>query len=154
MALGGGHQVKKNGTQHLSLAIMCVVGVMVALQNTRGLAGTEFSGGWLTGPLLSMTDVGAVLFLLALGVTFAYSRVAAAIGLASALLCLPLYLFLTAPGPFSKIFGFGHELKVPPSAGLRWDTWAIMGVLTLAATAYVCIRGVAAPGREHVPERG
>jgi len=30
--------------------------VAVALRNTNGLEGTEFTGGWLTGPLLSMID--------------------------------------------------------------------------------------------------
>jgi hypothetical protein len=146
--------VKKPGTQQLSLAITCLVGVIVALQNTKVLAGTEFSGGWLTGPLLSMADMGAVLFLLTFGVTFTHPRVAAVLGLVSSLLCLPLYLYLTAPVPFNKVFGLGHEFKVQPSGGFHWDRWAIMGVLTLAATTYVCLRGIAAPSREQVPERG
>lgn len=61
--------MKKPGTQQLALAIVCLVGVFVALQNTSGLEATEFSGGWLTGPVLSMADIGTVLFLLALVVT-------------------------------------------------------------------------------------
>jgi hypothetical protein len=145
--------MKKPGTHQVALALICLVGVFVALQNTRGLEGTEFSGGWLTGPLLSMADVGTALFLLALVVTFVFPRVAAAIGLASSLLCLPLYLYLTAPVQFNQIFGFGHELKVHPSAGFHWNRWAIAGVLTLAVTTYICLRGFAAASREQTPER-
>jgi hypothetical protein len=146
--------MKKPGTHQVAQAFICFVGVFVALQNTRGLEGTEFSGGWLTGPLLSMADIGIVLFLLALVVTFMFPRVAAAIGLASSLLCLPLYLYSIAPVPFSQIFGSGHEFKVQPSGGFHWDRWALAGVLTLAVTTYVCLRGVAAASREQTLERG
>jgi len=110
--------MKKPGTDQLSLALICLVGVFVALQNTKGLEGTEFSGGWLTGPLLWMAEIGIGLFLLALVVAFIHRRVAAAIGFAASLFCLPLYLYFTAPVPFNQIFGFGHELKVQPRGGL------------------------------------
>lgn len=145
--------MKKPGTHELSLALVFLVAMFVALRNSNGLDGTEFSGGWLTGPLLSMTDVGIVLFLLALIVTFVGRRVAAAIGLAASLLCLPLYLYFIAPVPFSQIFSFGHEFKVQPSAGLHWDRWAITGVLTLAATVYVCLSNFAAHNRGQIQSK-
>jgi hypothetical protein len=145
--------MKKPGAHQVALALICLVGVFVGLQNTKALNGAEFSGGWLTGPLLSMADIGTALFLLALVVAFGFPRVAAAIGLASSLLCLPLYVYLVAPVPFSRIFGFGHEFKVHPSEGFHWNTWAIAGVLTVAVTAYVCLRGVAIASREPTPER-
>jgi hypothetical protein len=145
--------MKKPGTQQLSLALVCLAGVFVALRNSNGLGGTEFRGGWLTGPLLSMTEVGIVLFLLALIVAFVSPRVAAAIALAASLLCLPLYLYFIAPIPFSQVFGFGHEFKVQPSAGLHWDRWAIAGVLTLAATVYVCLSNFAAHNRPQILEQ-
>lgn len=114
----------------------------------------EFSGGWLTGPLLSMTDVGTVLFVLALIVTFTYSRIAGAIGLASSLHRLPLYLYFIAPVSFNQIFGFGHRFKVQPSGGFYWDRWAIAGVLTLTVTIYKSLRGSAVTNRTQIPERG
>jgi hypothetical protein len=89
--------MKKPEKQQLWLAVSCLVCVIVALRNTNSLEGTEFSGGWLTGPLLSMIDIGTVLFVLALIVTFMFPRIAGAIGLASSLLCLPLYLYFIAP---------------------------------------------------------
>ncbi len=142
--------MKKPGKQQLWLAAGCLLCVVVALRNTNGLEGTEFSGGWLTGPLLSMTDVGTVLFVLALIVAFVYPRIAGAIGLASSLLCLPLYLYFIAPVPFNRIFGFGHEFKVQPSGGFHWNKWAIGGVLTLTVATYVCLRGFAVTRRARI----
>ena len=146
--------MRKPGKQQLELALSCLVCVIVTLRNTNGLEGTEFSGGWLTGPLLSMTDIGIVLFVLALIVTFLYPRIAGAIGLASSLLCLPLYLYFIAPVPFNQIFGFGHQFKVQPSGGFHWDRWAIAGVLTLAVTIYMSLRGFAVTSRTQTPEPG
>jgi hypothetical protein len=101
-----------------------------------------------------MIDIGTVLFVLALIVTFVYPRIAGAIGLASSLLCLPLYLYSIAPVTFNQIFGFGHQFKVQPSGGFHWDRWPIAGVLTMAATIYVCLRGFAVTSRTQIPERG
>jgi hypothetical protein len=42
---------------------------------------SEFSGGRLTGPLLKMADIGFLLFLVALRLTFFFRRVAAGIAL-------------------------------------------------------------------------
>jgi hypothetical protein len=60
-------------------AISFLLCLCLALQVTSGLDGTEFSGGSLTGPLLSMADIGTLLFILALVLTFLFPRVAAAI---------------------------------------------------------------------------
>jgi hypothetical protein len=146
--------MQKPGKQQLWLAVSCLVCVIAALRNTSDLEGTEFSGGWLTGPLLSMIDIGTVLFVLALIVTFIFPRIAGAIGLASSLLCLPLYLYFIAPVTFSQIFGVGHQFKVQPSGGFHWDKWPIAGVLTLAANICLCLRGFAVTGRTQIPERG
>jgi hypothetical protein len=146
--------MKRPGKRQLSLAVSCLVCVIVALRNTHGLEGTEFSGGWLTGPLLSMIDIGTVLFVLALVVTFIYPRIAGAIGLASSLLCLPLYLYFIAPVTLNQIFGFGRQFKVQPSGGFHWDRSPIAGVLTLAVTTYVCLRGFAVTSRTQIPGRG
>jgi hypothetical protein len=143
--------VRKPGSHQVALALTCLVGMFVALQNTKGLDGTEFSGGWLTGPLLSMADIGMLLFLLALVVAFLFPRVATAIGLASSLLCLPLDLYLIAPVPFNQIFGFRHEFKVRPGTVFPLDKWAITGVLTLAVTTYICIRGMRGASRKQTP---
>jgi len=142
--------MKKPEMQQVWQATSCLLCAFFALKITDGLEGTEFSGGWLTGPLLWMADIGTLLFVLALFVTFVYPRVAAAIGLASSLLSLPLYLFFIAPVPFSQVFGFGHQFKVQPSPGFHWGKWTVTGLLTLAVTSFLCVRRIAArkaPGR-------
>jgi hypothetical protein len=83
--------MKKPEMPQVWQATSCLLCVLFALKITDGLAGTEFSGGRLTGPLLSMADIGSFFFVLALVVTFVYPRVAAVVGLASSLLCLPLF---------------------------------------------------------------
>lgn len=125
----------------------------LALELTRGLDGTEFSGGWLTGPLLSMAVIATVLFILALILTFLFPRIAAAIGVASSLLCLPLYCFLIAPVPFAWVFARRHEFKVQPTPGFHWETWPVIALLASAIAIYVCIRCFAASGRVKTSQR-
>jgi hypothetical protein len=127
--------------------------VFLALRITSGLDGTEFSGGWLTGPLLSMADIGTVLFILALVLTFLFPRVAASVGLASSLLCLPLYFFFIAPVPFAQVFARGHEFKVHPAPGFHWHTWPVTALLAVTIAVYVCIRRLAASSRIQIPQR-
>jgi len=55
--------VKKPNIQQVCQAGSFLLCAFLALQITSGLEGTEFSGGWLTGPLLSMQDIGAALFI-------------------------------------------------------------------------------------------
>src|SRR6266404_826947 len=60
----------------LAQAAACLVCAVVVWRYGSDLEGTEFSGGWLTGPLLDMKDVGTLLFVLALLLTFVYRRIA------------------------------------------------------------------------------
>lgn len=134
--------MKKPGSQQLSLAASCLMCIILALRNTEGLEGTEFSGGWLTGPLLSMIGVGTVLFALAFIAAFFFPRIASAIGFFSSLLCLPLYLYLIAPVQFNLIFGSGHQFKVQPIPNFPSERiWASAGVLILMVTGYFCLLG-------------
>jgi hypothetical protein len=65
---------------------------------------SEFSGGWLTGKLLTMADIGTLLFLSALVFTIFLPRFGAVVALAAIMLCLPLYLFFIMPGPYQRLF--------------------------------------------------
>ncbi len=145
--------MKRPAMQQVWQALGCLLCVVAALRNTGGLEGTEFSGGWLTGPLLSMADIGTLLFLLSMVVTFVYPRVAAATGIVSSMLCVPLYFFFIAPVPFNRVFGQGHEFSIYHSPGFHWDTLAIAGMLTLAATDYICLRPFTTTGRVTLSER-
>jgi hypothetical protein len=127
--------------------------VSLALKLTSGLDGTEFSGGWLTGPLLSMADDAIILFILALVLTFLFPRIAAGFGIASALLCSPLYCFFIAPVPFAQVFARGHEFKVQQTPGLHWRTWPVTALLSVAIALYFCIRRLATNVRTPIAER-
>jgi hypothetical protein len=145
--------VKKPDIRQAYQAGSYLICVFLAWQITSGLEGTEFSGGWLTGPLLSMEDTGTALFIVSVVLTFVFPRVAAPIGLASSVLCLPLYLFFIAPVPFAQVFAGGHEFKDQPAPGSHWHMWPVTGLLALAVTLYFCIRRVAATSRKQISHR-
>lgn len=119
----------------------------LAWRVASGYEGTEFSGGWLTGPLLSMVGSGTVLFIIAIVLTFVFPRVAAAIGLAASVLCLPLYFFFIAPIPFAEVFARGHEFKVQPAPGFHGETWPVIALFATAIAMCLCIRRFASKER-------
>jgi hypothetical protein len=129
--------------QKLLQTSACLLCALLAWRYGSELEGTEFSGGRITGPLLDMYDIGLFLFFPAMLVTFFYRRVAAAIAVAACLLCLPLYLYFTAPGPFRWIFRGNYS--VPAPAGLVWTKWGVAGILALTLAMYVAVRNVLRP---------
>lgn len=120
---------------------------------TAGAGGSEFSGGRLTGPLLSMADNGALLFILAFLLTFLFPRIAAAIGLLSSLLYLPLSCFFIAPVPFAQVFAPGGEFKVQPLPGFHWHTLPVTTLVGVALASCLCIRRFVASGQMPIPRR-
>lgn|ERR1022692_2981261 len=115
----------------------------VALRFGSDLEGTEFSGGTITGPLLQMQDVGALLFLAASPLTFLFHRIAALAALLACLLCLPLYLLFTAPGPFRWVFR--GEWKTPLFSSFVWDWWSIVGIVSITLAVFACLRSIVKP---------
>ena len=129
-----------NGAQQLLQAATCLLCAAVAWKSpvTAGLEGTEFSGGRITGPMLVMHGMGALLFPLALLLTFVYPRIAAGIALTASVLSLPLYLYFAAPGPFRWVVR--GNWKVPLRENFYWDNWTIGGIFTLVLATYICVR--------------
>jgi hypothetical protein len=68
--------------------------------------------------------------------------------LAGCLLCLPLYLYFTAPGPFRWVFH--GQYSVPAPANFVWNSWTVAGILSLCAATYICIRNLSAFRRDHL----
>jgi hypothetical protein len=130
----------KHGKQKLWQAASCVLCAAVTWRIPAALAGSEFSGGLLTGSLLTLYESGTYLFLLALLMTFVYERIAAGIALTASLLCVPLYLYFEVPGLFRRVAN--GEYSIPLQANFVWDKWAIIGMLALAVAVYVCLRGL------------
>jgi hypothetical protein len=99
---------------------------------------SEFRGGWLTGKILTMADIGVLLFLSALVFTIFLPRLGAVVASAAILLCSPFYLYIVMPGPYRKIFK--GEYSVPLQSAFVWNSWAIAGIITLAFAAVLSIR--------------
>jgi hypothetical protein len=133
--------MKNDLKANIWLSSACLLCAILAWRYRSELEGTEFSGGRLTGPLLDMKDLGTLLLILAVILTFFYRRIGAAIGLLGSLLCLPLYLYFLAPGPFRWVFR--GEYSVPAPSNFVWNIWGIAGVFALALTAGLSIRSLA-----------
>jgi hypothetical protein len=101
---------------------------------------SELSGGWLTGKILTMAEIGALLFLSALVMTVFRPRAGAIIALVASVLSLPIYLYVLMPGPYRRIFR--GEYSIPLQRGFVWNSWAIAGIMTLTFAAAFCIRRV------------
>jgi hypothetical protein len=128
--------------QKMWQAMACLACIVLTRRCSADLGPSEFCGGWLTGPILTMFDVGGLFFVGALIVTFLYPRIASVIALAACLLCLPLYLYFTMPGAFRWVFR--GEYSVPLPSGFVWNRWILVGILSLCATAYICVRAFSA----------
>ena len=122
----------------LTQAAICILCGIVVWNYGSGSEGTEFIGGRVTGPLLDMKDIGTLLFIPALLLTFFYQRLAAAVLFVSSLFCLPLYLYFTAPGPFRWIFR--GRYSVPLQANFVWEKSAMTGIVVLAVAACFGLR--------------
>jgi hypothetical protein len=119
-------------------AIACLACTAVLWIHLDDFGASEFSGGWLTGPLFKMADLGSLLFLVALVLTFFLRRTAATIALTATVLCFPFYLYIVMPGPYRWIFK--GEYSVPLSRPFAWDNWAVVGVLSLLFAAILSLR--------------
>jgi hypothetical protein len=118
-------------------AVICVVCAVVGGLFTEQLGAAEFSGGTVTGPLLSVHGFSLVLFVLSAVATFFLPPVAAAIGLCAAAASIPLYFFFLAPGLFRAVFG--GEWSVPPIGLFAWNAGA---AAALAASLFVAVTSV------------
>ena len=124
--------------QTMLQALSCFLSLAFVFRSTTGLNGSEFSAGKITGPLLNATEIGILLFLLAFCLTFFYRRAAGAIGMAAALLCLPLHLYFVAPGPFR--WRFPSKYSVPVAHSFVWASEPVFGIVILLVTVFVSLR--------------
>ena len=114
--------MKRVGAHAWRQAASCLLCAIVGFTFSAPLGPSEFSGGSVTGPLLTLHDVSGYLFLLAVLLTFLYPRIAAATAMAAALLSLPLYFYFIAPGPFRWLFP--GEYSGAELTSFVWNTWA------------------------------
>jgi hypothetical protein len=129
--------------QKWSQVCCCSASIACVLANAKDLDGSELGSGRVTGQLLNLTEIGGILLIVALLLTFLVPRVATAVTLTAALLCLPLYLYFVAPGPFRWVFR--GEYSVPLTSNFTWTSWPILGIVAFAVTTWVCLFGIRGP---------
>jgi hypothetical protein len=134
--------MKKPKKQELIQAAISLLCVIVVGREIDYLGGSEFTGGYISGRLFWVADKAWLLFVLGLVLTFAFRRAAAVLLIVTALLTLPLYLFLTFPGVIRHLTG--SEFLEPIVPNVVWDRWSIAGMLALLAIIYVCVRSLLA----------
>ena len=129
--------MNKPAKQNYLLGGSCLVSALLQIWFSSPLDGSEFSGGWLTGPILNLSDYGGYLFLLSAVLAFFLLRVSSIMALTSALLCMPLYLYFIAPGVFRK--HFPGEYSIPIPSVFTWSLPALAGVGSLATAGFVSV---------------
>ncbi len=117
----------------------CFVCAWIAFRYSLSL-GNEFSGGRITGPILDLFDIGTVFLAVGGLLTVFLRRIGAVFGLVGILLCLPLYIYDTAPGPFREVFR--GEYSVPLQSNFVWARNNVAGLIALSVLSAVCIRAV------------
>jgi len=121
------------------LAGSCLVCIALTwMYGGPGLEGSEFSGGYITGHILNLSNVGLVLMIAALVLSFFYERLAGFIAVAGSLFCLPFYIYFVAPGLFRDLFN--GEYSVPLTSRFVWDNSSIAAILLLLMTLVIGIR--------------
>jgi len=125
--------MQKSTPRALGYAGLCVLAAVVGLFFSDPLGASEFSGGTVTGPLVTLHEVSGCLFVASGVMAFVYQRVAAGVALVAWLLSLPLYLYFVAPGPFRIVIP--GEYQVLAQAAFAWNTLAVVGIVVGAAAA-------------------
>lgn len=123
-------------------AAVCLLCAAVLWKYAFVFAGTEFGEAWLSGTLTKLFDVGFILFVVALILSFLTRRIAAGAMVAASLACIPLYVYLVAPTFFVRLFprlDWGDRL---PPTGLHWDTWVAAGLLSIAVSSFIGFLGL------------
>jgi hypothetical protein len=128
----------------------CLLCAVLVSRYWLQLDGSEFSGGTVTGPVLNMAGIGMLVFLVALPMAFFLRRrISGAVTIIASLLCLPLYLYFTLPGPFRWVFR--GEYKVPLQANVVFEKWSIICILALSIAAILGSRGLWQHSGGHTP---
>jgi len=114
-----------------ALMILLLLSLRVLWSSASGVDGTEFSGGWLTGRLLDLCDIGMLALIPALIAAYWFPRVSASITLLAGLSCLPLLLYFLALGPFRMVFK--SEWSVPLQSNFVLARGTLLPVMTITA---------------------
>jgi hypothetical protein len=99
------------------------------------LMGTELMGGTVTGPMINLAAIGALLFLAAAVLVLIQQRASAITGVAAVPFCIPLSIYRIFPRFFVRIVG--GEWAGPPHEVFKWHVWSIIGILAATVVVYL-----------------
>lgn len=127
-----------SGKRMLMQATGSVICLAFTWRLTYGLGGTEFSGGTITGPLLSMSDVAILLFLVSTILVFWLPRTMGLLTTLACLLSLPMCLLFLAPGPFRRTTGGVWSVPLQSNLVLTASTlgWAVILIVTFGVAIW------------------
>jgi hypothetical protein len=125
-----------------SFAITLLLSIATLFWATKGLDGTEFSGGALTGRLLDATNLALVVYGVALLVFLWLPKVAATLSWVASALCFPLLAYFFAPRLFRAATGLlwpTAQWSVPLSRSVNWSCMTILPLLAIFASAVLAL---------------
>jgi hypothetical protein len=120
-----------------------VVPALLVASIAQAFQGNEEAGGTVTGPILRLLDAGTIILLASLILSAWLPRVAAALCVLGALLCLPNYSYGLAPGVFRWLLPgvYAHG----SAQALVFAPFDIIGLLTLTGMCWTAWRTVWPP---------
>ena len=129
--------------QRASRIVVLLFGIGLVWLNTSGFDGSEFSGGWVTGRLLNIAEVGTLALALAMILANWFRKASAAIALVASLCCLPLLLYFIAPGPFRSMFK--GEYSVPLQTAFVWNLRPVAAIISIVVICAVSVGSLFPP---------
>jgi hypothetical protein len=135
------HHIQRFRLRHASV---CLLAAVVGWIFSDPLGPSEFSGGWVTGPLLALHDLSGYLLVLSSAMIFVYRRVASGVALVACALSLPLYFYFIGPGLFRMLIP--DEWKVLLQAGFAWNTSAVIGIVSVTVATFVSVTSLGRQG--------
>jgi hypothetical protein len=123
--------------------LQAAIGLACAILVLREVAvagPTEFSGGYLSGPMLRFADWGSVLLLVGLLALIKFHRVASVVFLIASMLSLPVFSFIVFPGYYAKLFH--AESSNSLKSNVYWDPTSVLAMAGLVALSILSLRSL------------
>ena len=130
------------------LFTVCIVAAYADAETFIDFMGTELMGGSVTGPMINLAAIGAVLFLAGAVLVIVHQKAAANAAVAATPFCIPLYLYRIFPRLFVRTVG--GQWADPPRELFRWHLWSVIGILAVGMVIYVAVGILRGP---HTPLR-
>jgi hypothetical protein len=116
----------------------CLISVILVFRFAVPIEAAEFGGGGVTRHLVDLEEIGVLLFVVAIVLSFLYARLASIAAITACFLCLPFYIYFIIPGLFRRILP--GEYSIPLQTYFVWNTWAVIGLFSMVLTFAVHIR--------------